>query len=221
MAYSMCREPLGGGTYITGRKIMLGIRTAACLVVASCGCSSAFAGMMNASSVEHFDQGLTKNGSAVASNRSDPTAALGAPELTDTLNFVSLGIGGSLILGFDSPFAKESVIVWETTYGNPANYPESAEIWIGSGETWDSADFLFVSDLANDEDGMEISLATLLTEVSEFHYLKIIDTTDISIHNGNADGFDVDGVSVTAIPTPGSVGLAFMSAGVASRRRRR
>ncbi len=199
---------------------MSGIRTLACAAFGVCVCSSAFGGIMYASTVENFDQGTRKNGSPVDANRSDPTAALGAPEMNDTFNFVSLGIGGSIVLGFDTAFTKDSVIVWETTFGNPANYPETAELWIGAGATWDSADFFLVGVLENDMDGIEIPLADILTTTDEFQFLKIIDTTDIAIHNGSADGYDVDGVSVIPVPTPGTVGLALAGIAVASRRRR-
>lgn len=199
---------------------MFNVKSLTVIAIAACGSSSAFGGYMYASSVEHFDQGLRKNGSAVAGDRSDPTQALGAPQLTDTINFVSLGIGGELILGFDGLFAKDSVIVWETTYGNPSNYPESAEVWIGFGETWDSADFVMVADLQNDMDGIEIPLASIETEMTSFNFVKFIDTTDINLHNGSADGFDIDGVGVVPIPAPGSAVLATIGAGMCVRRRR-
>ena len=75
---------------------MINTRTFAFAAMAMCG-STAFGGYMYASSVENFDQGLQKDGDAVAANRSDPTQALGAPQLTDSINFVSLGIGGELV----------------------------------------------------------------------------------------------------------------------------
>lgn len=181
--------------------------------------ASASAGMIHATSVEYFDQWDRKDGNSVASGRSNPLAALGAPQDNDTMNFVSLGFGGTLILGFDQQFGGEFAYVTETTYGNPSGHPERVQVWVGAGSTWDSADWFLATELGNHEDDSPISLSGIGGGV--FDFMRLTDVTDPSAHGGSADGFDVDGVTVQTIPTPGAavlagLGLAF---GGLSRRR--
>jgi len=183
--------------------------------------SSALGDMMYASSVEYFDQGLRKGGSAVDANRSDPLKALGVPEGNDTLNFLSLGIGGTVILGFEESFTNDTATVWETTYGSPSNYPESAEFWIGAGNTWDTAEWFFVTNMSNAEDGQLIPLGDIGGETTLFQFVKLVDTTNISIHNSSADGYDLDGLRVSSVPAPGAVSLAALSLAMAGGRNRR
>lgn len=194
------------------------IRSCACALVASMAViahADIPADMIYASSVEHFDQGLTNNGSSVDASRSDASNALGAPQTTDTLNFVSLGFEGEMILSFETRFGT-SLSIWETTYGNPANYPEAADVFVGTGSSFDTAQWAFVDTLANTNDSTPMSLANAADELhtNGFDFVRIVDATDRSIHNGSADGFDVDGVGSYAaassrfIPTPGSVSLA-------------
>lgn len=181
--------------------------------------SSAHAGMIHATSVEYFDQSNRKSGAAVPSNRSNPLAALGAPQDNDTLNFVSLGFGGTLVLGFDQKFGGEFAYVTETTYGNPSGYPERAEVWVGVGETWDSSDWFYVSEIGNHDDDSPISLTGVGNGV--FDFMRLVDVTDPGAHGMSADGFDVDGVSVQSIPTPGAAALAGLGLAFGGLSRRR
>ena len=74
-----------------------------------------------ADTVVDAQQGLRKNGTPVVPERSDPNAMLGAPQNTDTINFYSLGYGGSVVLGFNEDIlngAGNDLKVVETTYGN-------------------------------------------------------------------------------------------------------
>ncbi len=177
------------------------------------------ADVIHASTVEDFSQGLKKGGGKVKNNRSDPLNALGAPQINDTLNFVSLGFGGSITLGFEESFS-EFVTVWETTYGNPSNYPEAAEIFVGYGETWDAAQYYSLGIMNNYEDGEPILLDNVdqLSGQTDYQFLRVVDATDRGLHNNGADGFDVDGVGAhAAVPGPASLSL-LIAAGLMGHR---
>ncbi len=193
------------------------------ICVAAGVATSASASIMHASGVANFDQGLRKNGTAVEAARSITANALGAPQLTDTVNSVSLGFGGELVLTFDTWFG-ESVSVWETTYGNASSYREAANVYVGVGGAWDTATYYHVGLLQNTADGVAMSLDPITQSfgVSAFNFLKIVDATNPSLHSGSADGFDVDGVMVHAVqvPAPGGAMLAaFVGLGALRRRR--
>ncbi len=133
-----------------------------------------------------FNQGMMKNGLNVPAARSNPTAALGVAEnnTVDT-NFVSLGFGGKLTLGFDNGF-KSAVIVVEAT--NP-NYPvESAKIDVSSdGVSWIEAGTV-------NQDGQVNVPASLGCA----RFVRLTDVNDPATYPDEiADGFDVDGVQVT------------------------
>ena len=194
------------------------IRALPCAAVAALVGSSASGGLMYATAVEHFDQGLTNGGNAVSAARSDASKALGAPQDNDTENFVALGFGGEIILSFGASFTDDTAIVWETTYGNASNYPETAQLFVGAGASWDTADWYFVADLPNDEDGQMIPLAGVGGATDTFQFVRIVDTTNGQLHNSSADGYDVDAVGV--VPTPGTTVLAMAGVGLVARRRR-
>lgn len=190
-------------------------------LVAAAGANAGI--MVYATDVADFSPGLRKDGKALPAVRADPTKALGAPDLTDTLNFVSLGFGGSLTLTFDTLFTQ-SVTVWETTWGNnPAGHPESADVFVGMGATHDVADWWLAGTVHNTADGLPISLSHIFNEhgVDVFRFVRIVDTSDPSKHSGSGDGFDVDGVGVFAvIPAPGA-GAMLAGAMLLGLRRRR
>jgi len=148
-----------------------------------------------ASSVVSYNAGTTKGGSAVQASRSNPANALGAPQNTDVVNFVSLGFGGTLTLGFDYVIfdkAGNDIQIIETSYGNPTctNYPETARIEVSlDNENWFMVDGNFCLDQA-----IDISSAGL----PMFSYIKIMDASAMSSTHfpSSADGYDVDGVVV-------------------------
>lgn len=142
----------------------------------------------SAQHVIEFSQGLKKDGTPVASSRSNPENSLGIPQGTEVVNFVSLGFGGQIVLKFDFVvFNKESFDfkITETTYGNPEceNYPETAFIEVSmDGTNWE-----FVGIICLDE---MIDLDTITC----FQYIKITDRSPLSEFSNSADGYDVDGV---------------------------
>ncbi|MFN5371172.1 MAG: T9SS type A sorting domain-containing protein [Bacteroidia bacterium] len=142
-----------------------------------------------ASEVISFTQNNRANGSPVVAARSNAANALGAPQGTDVVNFVSLGFGGSITLKFPvviavNPVANELRVV-ETSFGNPscASYPEKAE-FEGSldGTSWTNLGELCLDGELN------------IDAAGPIQYLRITDRSAASSFSGSADGYDVDGV---------------------------
>jgi len=141
-----------------------------------------------------FEQGLRKKGTAVPPRRSNPANALGLPEENDEINFVSLGIGGSLTIKLNNVVVDQpgnDFMVIETSFndvGKPCDdYPERAEVYASiDGET-----FYLLGTACKDTE-FDIAVSGLM----EIEYLKFVDVTDVNArHIGPAaDGFDLDGV---------------------------
>ncbi len=141
-----------------------------------------------ATNVVSYSPGLRKDGTPILGERSNPENALGAPQGTDDINFVSLGFGGSLILEFDSRIINRTGTdfkITETSYNEPVcdTYPETAHVYASKdGDTWE--------DLGTGCLDSEYDLGVL--DFAAF--LKIVDESD-SVSFANSDeGFDVDGV---------------------------
>ena len=148
-----------------------------------------------ATGFSNFTQGMMKNGNPVPSSRSNASNALGAPQGTDVVNFVSLGFGGQITLSFDylvydKPGTDLTIV--ETSYGNPtcANYPESARIEI----SMDNVNWFYVDGEVCLDESIDVASAGL----AYFSYLRITDASAMSSARfpGSADGFDIDGVIV-------------------------
>ncbi|MBL4930072.1 hypothetical protein [Fuscibacter oryzae] len=152
-----------------------------------------------ADSVVSYNKGLFKK---TLAGRDYPTAALGAE---DGL-FVSLGIGGSIVLSFAQPFRAVGKI-FEVTFNDPKKQPEFADVYVGDGTTW-----TLIASLKN-------YLATTFAAKGVFTQIKIVDTTPKK--GKSFDGFDIDAVSVSPVPVP-AAGLLLGGAllGLGSLRRR-
>lgn len=141
-----------------------------------------------------LNQGKRKNGTDVALSRSDKTKALGMPEGTNTINFVSLGFGGTIILKFDFVVFDQDgddIQIVETTFGNrPCNsYPEKAMV----RGSLNGIDYFEIAPEDICLDGT-IDLAPY----GPIQYIELKDRSAISDFNNSADGYDVDGVVVLA-----------------------
>ena len=152
-----------------------------------------------ADSVVQYTPGLNAVGTAVLAERSDPNAALGAPEAKagnddpiPTGAFVSLGYGGSITLGFETatcirPGAALTIEVREIT---KEPYPaETAEVSVSA----DGVNYVVAGTISRD--------ATLPVPagVTDVRYVRLVDDSDASMltTKGAADdGFDIDGVQV-------------------------
>ena len=143
-----------------------------------------------ADEVVSFEQGTRQNGSAVLAERSDPTKALGPAQYNDTLNFVSLGFGGEIVLKFNNlieNLAGDDIEVVETSYGSPncSGYPEKMQIYASQTGNEDSWVLLGSACLDSTFD---------LGVLGWAQYVKIVDKTFTNDFLSDADGYDIDGV---------------------------
>ena len=143
-----------------------------------------------ADKVISFDQGLKNNGDPVDAERSNPAKALDEAERDDTVNFVSLGFGGELVLKFNNFIENrpgDDIEVVETSYGSPAcsAYPETVRVYASQ----DGIDWEDLGDACLDGT-FDLDLGSL----GWAQYVKLVDESDSSKFNGNTDGYDIDGV---------------------------
>ncbi len=143
-----------------------------------------------ADSVISSSQGKRKDNTIVLDDRSNPTSALGVAE-NDTVDshFFSLGFGGNITIRFNNLIENGSgddIQVFESTF-NRSIYPlEKANVFASQdGTHWT---------LLGGVDSINNTTVDL-GSLPWAQYIKIVDTTDKSIHSNDADGFDVDGVS--------------------------
>lgn len=145
-------------------------------------------------------QGVKKDGSPVAASRSIPKNALVGDYLggNNPTTFYSLGFNGPTV---DAPgkivvsfgcrvlnLGGKDLGIWEATNGN---YPlEKARVEVSKNK----ADWEWVGTAKNLGTGPNRASKVDVTPLPWFKYVRLSDTTVKSIHNGNADGFDVDGV---------------------------
>lgn len=149
-------------------------------------------GNLYASTVESFNQGTRKNGTPVLLARSNPNNTLGAPQNNNTVNFFSLGFGGSIVLklgyvAFDKEGSDLHIV--ETSFGNPSctNYPEKANIEV-------SLDGVEYTDLG--EICVDGSVDFASGGINAVQYVRITDRSMASQFNGSADAYDVDAIVV-------------------------
>ena len=134
------------------------------------------------------DNSIAKRGTS--NDRDDPLNALGA---TDG-EFFEIGIGSTIDLTFGTLF-DTSVNVIEVTFGNPANFVESANVYVGVGGS-----FTLVGQIFNtgaQDPGTTLSLNRLVG--GPFDTIRLTDTT---VTNASTGGFDVDSVRVEPVPIP-------------------
>lgn len=187
-----CTVTIPLGDFCAGDTLIVAAH-AAVIEVAGDGCSEE---VFWASSVEAWDQGTRKDTTAVPPGRSDPTAALGAPDGTffsPGLDLLDDGFADAwLTVGFGAPVFDgpgDDVVVQEITFGR-AGYPlERAEIFGVSG----GSDY-FAGVVTNKDNGTGLGSAGLPMAVETVDAVKLLDATDPAIHAGNADGYDVDAI---------------------------
>lgn len=138
-----------------------------------------------------YTQGLMKDGSPIYADRTNPLNAIGEPQSNDTVNFVTLGYGGSLELCFDGPILNgegDDLFVVETSFYNVtcSTYKEYADIEVSiDGNTW-----YYIGTGCLDF-GVDISDASVYLPYVNYVRIKNNDTLSLT-----PDGFDVDAVVV-------------------------
>ncbi len=141
-----------------------------------------------------FDQGDRTDGSDVLAERSDPANALVADSETAT-NFASLGFGGSIVIEFDCAVPNldgDDLRLWEVTN---ATYPaETARVEVLDPHTGTWVE-IGTADNSGQASGSRLTESAFdLGSVMYTHQVRITDTSDASLHDATADGFDLDGV---------------------------
>ncbi|MFN5371525.1 MAG: PKD domain-containing protein, partial [Bacteroidia bacterium] len=137
-----------------------------------------------------YTAGLRKNGTPVPVSRSNANNALGIAQNNNTINFVSLGFGGTLVAKFDYVVFNQpgnDLRITETSFGNPSctNYPEKARISL----SLDNISWVEIGELCTDG---EIDMGAM----PYAQFIKIQDASPLSSNRfgGSADGYDVDAV---------------------------
>jgi len=149
------------------------------------GTLTALAATDTASTNESFTQGLQKNGAAVAVPRSDPAQALGASDG----QFVSLGYGGEIIVGFNQNMSGNLLLTVQEVTGGV--YPlESADVYVSTAAT---GPWTLVGEATN-EGGLE-DAATEFAVAECYQFVRVMDTTDAALHDATSDGFDLDSLA--------------------------
>jgi hypothetical protein len=149
-------------------------------------------GSCYATEFSNFQQGgLIPGGGAISPARSIPENALGEPEGTDEMVFVSLGQGGHITFGFGGIVPNlegDDITVVETTFGNPGceSFPEFADVYVSI----DSVDFYFVGTVCKSDNSVDISDAEV--ELDCVRYVKVVNNDLLTTQAG--DGFDIDGI---------------------------
>lgn len=141
-----------------------------------------------------FGQGDRKDGTDVLTERSDAANALVADSESAT-NFTSLGFGGSIVIDFDCAVPNldgDDLRLWEVTN---ATYPaETAlmEVLDPRTRAWVE---IGTADNSGQGSGSRLTESAFdLGSVMYTHQVRITDTSDASLHDAVADGFDLDGV---------------------------
>lgn len=155
-----------------------------------------------------YDQGVRKNGTAVALDRSDPSKVLGMPQSTGAPfdspvvagSFFSLGFdegtdatpneGGTITVEFINNFLVDGVgndlRMWEVTGGS--NYPvEKLKVEVSQdGATW----FEVASSVDRDA---EADLAN--SGLAWARFVRLTDVSDRTLFEATADAYDLDAFS--------------------------
>jgi len=164
-------------------------------------CTSSLDAQIYASSADQ-NLGTFANGNPIPASffRAQKFNAIGEPQRSDvdtqvngnpnSVNFSSLGFGGTLTLTMEAPFTQcegPDVTVWETSYSTPScnTWKEFAKVEVSQdGCNWytvvESACQDFSFDLPN--------------EMPWALYIRLTDVSNENHFSGSADGWDLDGV---------------------------
>ena len=148
-----------------------------------------------AASVISASQGRRRNNLPVVPMRSDPLAGLDYQSADIEGVFYSMGFGGSVEVEFACPLtdgAGDDLLIYEKTYGAGSAYPEeAAEVYAWDGGQWvllGGATNLPSSSRSNVRSRFDLGGLTGVTRV------RIVDTSDVTLFDNSADGFDLNGV---------------------------
>jgi len=151
---------------------------------------------------------------------SDSDNALGEPDYADQRHFTSLGLGGSLVLGFGvgalmgSGDAAPDLIVSEV-----GPDIEDTLVWVSNNAT----DWIPLGRVEGGTTGVDLDAFGFGVNDS-FSFVRLMDVADQGMRTGRTVGADIDSVaavsSATPVPEPGAlILLATGLAGIAARRK--
>lgn len=189
------------------------------------GLSQASAVTVHATQVDAGRSGVAgvgfeaQTGSPISGSRDNAANALGAPDQVDpNVNFYSLGRGGAAVFGFGTAF-DGTATVFEVTFGcggpqasgGTCNFAETADLYLFNGDynpfdgEFDETDLVnvgFVFETSIPNGNANAPGGASITINGPFTYLALVDTS-----TQGSDGFDVDAVSVSAVPLPAALPL--------------
>ncbi len=160
-------------------------------------CGRKFLTSCHPAKVLSYKVGTTSGGGKVSPVRQEPDEALGLPRhnwglsspVDNTVNFVSLGKGGELVLDWGGPVKPKQLWVIETSWGDHNNkswpcakYPEKVEAYVSkNGKKW-----TYLGSGCRD---------SAFAVTGWFRYVKLMDASG---HGQGywGDGYDVDGLDV-------------------------
>lgn len=138
----------------------------------------------------------------IDSSRTNPNNALGSGLGT----FLSLGLGGSAVFSFGTLFTGPAMVV-EVTNTSRTGYVEKVKVYGGNSydpDTNSIIGFTWLGDIIND------AAVKTLAFTGVYQFLALV---DISPAGTDRDGFDIDRISVAAVPVP--AGIALLGGGLA------
>ncbi|MEX2517779.1 MAG: VPLPA-CTERM sorting domain-containing protein [Paracoccaceae bacterium] len=211
---------LFAGVMGTDMKISMIAGAAFAAAVLSAGAASAttFATQIDVGRADVAGVGFEAESPVFNTNRDDAGNALGAPDQAGNSEggFFSLGRDAVAVFGFGTSFGIDATI-FEVTFncngpqnpGGSCNFNESVDVYVFNGaytpfdtsfglSDLTSLGFTYAASvpngLANQTGGATVAIG------GPFSFLALVDT---SLQAG--DGFDVDAVSVSAVPVPASI----------------
>jgi hypothetical protein len=161
------------------------------------------------SEVVSYTPAKRNDGSLIPTANRVATKALGIPEGDNSLNYVSLGFGGEIVLRFASAVANGSgndIAITETTFNNQScnRYPEKVDVFASQ----DGCHYSYLGQGCQDS---QFDLGAMTWA----KYIKLKDVSPVNhpFNNEVADGFDLDGISCLHGSAPEiNDGLVFGSA---------
>ncbi len=162
-----------------------------------------------ASEIVSYTPAKRNDGSSIPAANRVATKALGIPEGDNSVNYVSLGFGGEIVLRFASAVANgmgNDIAITETTLNNQScnRYPEKVDVFASQ----DGCHFTYIGQGCQDS---QFDLGAMTWA----KYIKLKDVSPVNhpFNNEVADGFDLDGIACLHGSAPEiNDGLVFGSA---------